>query len=84
MWLNKLKVAIIEKDMMKLTALMSDIPQLEKKEDITSALYLLKEATSLIESLKDDTQASMSQMKKNINFLKATQAPTTGKFDITS
>jgi len=84
MWLNKLKIAIIEKDLNSLNSLMDELPQLERREDIDSALCLLKEATSLVESLKDETQISMVQMKKNINFLKSTQAPSTGKFDITS
>ena len=84
MWLNKLKIAIIEKDMDSLNSLMDELPTLEIKEDVTTAIYLLKEATSLVEALKDDTQNSMIQMKKNINFLKATQAPSIGKLDITS
>lgn len=84
MWLNKLKIAIVEKDMDSLDSLMGELPHLEKKEDISQAIYLLKEATSLVESLKSDTQTSMIQMKKNINFLKATQAPTSNKLDIIS
>ena len=84
MWLNELKIALIEKDMEQLDSLMDNLPSLEKKEDITTAIYLLKEATSLVETLRDDTQTSMVQMKKNINFLKSTQAPLVSKLDINS
>jgi len=84
MWLDKLKIAIIEKDVDTLNLLMDDLPHLEKEEDIESAIFLLKEATSVVQTLQDATQASMIQMKKNITFLKATQAPASSKLDITS
>ncbi|MEO1937879.1 MAG: hypothetical protein ABGW85_04500 [Sulfurimonas sp.] len=84
MWLNQLKVAIVEQDTALLELLLNDIPKLEKKEDIESAIVLLGEATRLVQSLKDDTQKSMQQVKKNINFLKSGVADTPAKFDITS
>jgi len=84
MWLNNLKLAIIEKDVDTLNFLMDDLPRLEKEEDIESAIFLLKEATLVVQALQDDTQTSMIQMKKNINFLKATQAPFIAKLDVTS
>jgi len=84
MWLNQLKVAIVEKDTALLELLLNDIPKLEKKEDIESAIVLLGEATRLVQSLKDETQKSMRQVKKNIDFLKSGVADTPAKFDITS
>jgi len=84
MWLKSLKIAIIEKDINKLNFLMDDLPELHDSEDIESAIFLLKEATSLVQGFQDNTQASMIQMKKNINFLKATQAPVSGTLDISS
>jgi len=84
MWLNRLKVAIVEKDMVLLEELLEDIPQLTNKEDIKSAITLLGEATKLVEKLRDDTKASMIQVKKNINFLKSGLADAPAKFDITS
>ena len=70
--------------MQKLESLMDNLPSLEKKEDIDSALCLLQEATNIFTTLRDETQASMIQMKKNIDFLNATTANQTAKFDITS
>jgi len=84
MWLNKLKIAIIEKDVDTLNLLMDDLPHLDKEEDIESAIFLLKEATSVVKTLQSTTQESMIQMKKNINFLKATQSPVSGTLDVTS
>jgi len=82
MWLTKLKIAIVEKNIEKLDQLMDDIPELETQKEIDEAIHLLREATSLVEGLKDKTSASMKQMKKNINFLKSTQAPRINKLDI--
>lgn len=84
MWLKQLKIAIIEKNTDKLDELLKDIPKLEKEEDIEQAIYLLREATELVHTLKDATSASMIQMKKNINFLKSTQVQTSNRLDIKS
>ena len=84
MWLKQLNIAIVEKDTAKISALMEDLPELTKKEDIDSALCLLEEATNLVINLKNETQSSMIQMKKNIKFLKATESQKPSNIDIKS
>ena len=84
MWLNELKIALIQKDTAKLGKLVENLPHLKKAEEIDEALHLLAAATTLITELRDDTQTSMIQMKKNIDFLKSTQAPLVSKLDINS
>ena len=84
MWLTSLKVAIVERNTDRLNELMDDIPQLEKEEDIEQAIYLLKEATELVQKLQNETSVSMKQMKKNIDFLKSTQHRTSNRLDIRS
>lgn len=84
MWLTKFKIAIIEKNTNNLYKLMDEVPKLENLEEIEEALYLLKEATTLVSSLKDDTSVSMKQLKRNIDFLKSTQAPRKNQLDIKS
>ncbi len=84
MWLNKLKIAIIEKDMDSLTTLMESLPKLEDPKEIDEAVYLIKAGKELVEGLRDDTKNSMLQMKKNIDFLNATKAPHTSKLDVKS
>jgi len=84
MWHKAFTIAIIEKDSKKLNDLMDSMPKFEKKADIESALSLIQEAKIFIESLQNETQASMIQMQKNIKFLKATQAPRTSSLDISS
>jgi len=84
MWLNKLKIAIIEKNTDNLNKLMDELPELESQEEINSAITLLAEATALVKGLQDETKFSMIQMKKNIDFLNATQAPRINSLDIKS
>jgi len=84
MWLTSLKIAIVEKNTDKINKLLDELPQLEDKADIEQAIYLLREASELVHTKKDETSASMKQMKKNINFLKSTQVQTKNKLDIKS
>ena len=82
MWLNKLKIAIVEKNTDALGELMEDIPQLTDADDIQEAIHLLKEATELVHTLKNKTSISMKQIKKNLQFLRSTDIPTSTKLDI--
>ena len=84
MWLKELKIAIIEKNTAKIDELINDIPTLEKNDEIQEAIYLLKAASDLVSGLQNNTQTSMSQMKRNLNFLKSTESKATAKFDVKS
>ena len=84
MWLTKLKIAIVEKNTDALDKLLDKIPELTDADDIQQAIYLLKEATELVSSLKDETQASMKLVKKNLQFLRSTDIPISRKLDIKS
>ena len=84
MWLTDFKIAIVEQDIDRLNELMDSIPQLETKEEITEAIYLIKEASELVHDLKNKTSNSMGQIKKNLHYLKSTQNQTSSKLDIRS
>ena len=84
MWLTKIKIAIVEKNSEKINLLLDEVPQFENKHDMEEAMYLLREAAELVYTLKDGTEQSMKQIKKNMNFLKSTQAPTANKLDLKS
>ncbi|MGE4420158.1 MAG: hypothetical protein AB7D38_10070 [Sulfurimonas sp.] len=84
MWLTKLKIAVVEKNPNALSKLLSDVPQLENQKEIEEALFLLREATALMKNLKEETQASMRQIKKNLDFLRSTDISTSKKLDIRS
>ena len=82
MWLNKLKIALVEKDVESLSRLMDNLPQLDSTQDIKEALYLIKEASVLVQRLKDETSLSMKQITKNLHYLKSTTPNTPSRFDI--
>ena len=84
MWLNSLKIAIIEKNSEALERLLDEMPSFTNLEDMKSAQALLKEANKFMLELKSATSASMIQMKKNIDFLGATTTPPSNKLDIKS
>jgi len=84
MWLKEFKVALIEKDTSKLTTLMESVPALSGAREIDEAFHLLKAATTLVEGLKSKTQVSMVQIKKNIDFMKSTEALSANTLDIKS
>ena len=84
MWLKDLKIAVIQKDTKSLDKLLDDIPTLKDSKEIEEALYLLKEATKIVLTLKNETAISMQQMKKNIDFLQSTTTDKAPKFDIIS
>lgn len=72
MWLNNLKIAIIEKNTKLLDELLDNLPELSDPKEIEEAIYLLQEANHLLHTLKDETRRSMEQVKKNLTFLKST------------
>ena len=84
MWLKELKIALVEKNIDKISQLLENLPDLESPKEIEEALYLLKESTEYIEGLKTSTKASMKQMKRHMEFLSSTEHNVSSKLDITS
>lgn len=82
MWINNLKIAIIEQNTKLLDELLGDIPRFEKKEEIEQVKYLLQEANSMMHILKEDTATTMKQIKKNLDFLRSNDIPTSKNLDI--
>jgi len=72
MWLNKLKSAVVMRDVFTIEKLLEDVPTLTQQE-IQESVYLLKEAAKIAQELRDETQVQMQKIKKNIDFLEATQ-----------
>ena len=73
MWINALKIAIIEKNTEKIEKLLDTTPDFSTMENLEEVLYLLKEGFEIVESLKHETSVAMKQMKKNIDFLESMQ-----------
>jgi predicted sugar kinase len=84
MWLNKLKVAVVEEDIDLLASLLEDIPQLKDAKEREHARYLLDAAKKIVQELQDSTALSMLHIQKNKEFLKATRNMQDNRLDITS
>ena len=84
MWLTDLKIAILEKNTDKLNELLDNLPELEKKEDLEQAVYLLREASEILYTLKDEAGASMVKIRKSLSFLRSTEATPAQRLDIKS
>ncbi len=84
MWVNKLQIAIIEKNTDNIDNLLDNMPKFRTKEEMISAQYLLREALELLYTLKDETALTMKQLKKSIDFLKSTEYHTSNRLDIRS
>ncbi|MDD5400659.1 MAG: hypothetical protein PHQ93_05670 [Sulfurimonas sp.] len=84
MWLEELQIAIIEKDAQKIDELVSVPLKFDTTDEMKSAMYLLAEASKLLHELKEETNQTMIQLRKNINFLNSTQEQTPSKFDVCS
>ena len=82
MWLNSLKIAIVEKNTDKIDVLIDSIPKFNDLKEVESAMYLLKEAMELLHTLKDETAESMMKIKKNLDFINSTQHTNTNSLDI--
>ena len=83
-WLNKLKIAIAEKNIENIENLIDNLPKFENVPELEEAQYLFKEVAVLVHALKDETQASMQQIQKNLTFLRATETKSATTLDIKS
>lgn len=84
MWLTKLKIAIIEKNTDAIAELLDDTPQTHNLKETEEAIYLLKEASKLLYTLRDETENSMKKIQKNLSFLRSTDTSSSTILDIKS
>jgi len=81
-WLTKLKIAIAEQQIENIENLIENLPKFENAQELEEAQYLFKEVSVLLHTLKDETQASMQQIQKNLTFLRATETKGATTLDI--
>jgi len=84
MWLNKFKVAIATQNSELIQELLAEIPSFKNLEEAQQALYLVKEATELMQHLQEKLSAQMRHLKKHIEFLDATAEKEELQLDIKS
>jgi len=85
MWLNKLQIAIIEKNTVAISQLVEEMPKFKNINEMKSAASLIKEALKLLHKLKADTATEIQQLKKHKDFLASTDTSTkVQRLDISS
>ena len=84
MWINKFKIAIVQRDTQKIEQLLDDVPDFPTIDEAKEASHLMREAMELLITLQDETSASMKKIKNNINFLRSSLSDSTGTLNIKS
>ncbi|MEA3522194.1 MAG: hypothetical protein U9R50_04400 [Campylobacterota bacterium] len=80
-WLLEFKIALAEKDILKIGELTKKLPKSDSVIDMTEALYLTQEADKLAQSLRSEALESKNKLQKSIDFMQSTQTDTPSKFD---
>jgi len=83
-WLNKLQIAIVEKNPQRIDELVADMPAFEDVDEMQSAASLVQEALRLVHTLKDETGETLVKLQKHKDFLESTTNVSLNKLDITS
>jgi len=73
MWSTQFKIAIAEEDTDKISELLQDVPAFEKVIDMTEALYLIREADTLMQRLQEENIEIKNKLQKHIQFIKSSQ-----------
>ncbi len=82
MWLNQLKIAVVQEDTKLLEKLLDDVPTSLKDKELKQAINLLNQASVILHRLKDETSKQMVKIKQNINFIKNSQIDKKNSFNI--
>ena len=81
MWLNAFKIALVESNVDKIGELIKEMPAFDKVTDMTEALYLIKEADKLMQSLQNENKQIKAKLSKHIEFVKSTKTNTPPTLD---
>lgn len=84
MWINKFKIALIEKDFQSLGKLLEDVPDFSDVKSMKEVSFLMQDAIGLLQNEKSTTAHEMHQIKKTLDFLNASASDTKNNFDIKS
>lgn len=68
-WLEEFKIAVIEEDSIKVDALLKEIPEFKKIEEMREAYALIGEAKKKFENEQKHMQEKMNKMQKAKKFL---------------
>lgn len=82
MWLNQLKIAIVQEDVELLSKLLDDVPTSLKETELRQAVNLLNQASVILHKLKGEASIQMQKIKQNIHFIKNSQTDKRSSFNI--
>ncbi len=71
-WANQLKIAIIERDEVKIEKAIEKLPNFDSLEEMKEAAYLMQEAHNFLSSQKEEFASKLLKIKKQKEFLNAT------------
>jgi len=83
-WINRFKIALIEKDIQSLEKLLEDVPDFNDLKLMKELAFLIQNAIKLLQNEKNTTAHEMHQIKKTLDFLNASASDTKNNFDIKS
>jgi hypothetical protein len=84
MWLKRFKIAVIQKDIPRIEALLDEMPPFQGHAEAEEAAYLCKAAENLLRQMQDDTLQARKQLEKHIDFLRSTHTDTPSELDLKS
>jgi len=80
-WINSFTVALVQKDIEKVTKLLNSIDELESIEDKQKGSALIEQAITLFETEKNVARQKMTQMIKSKKFLKSSHLEQATRFN---
>ena len=80
-WINSFTVALVQKDIKKVTKLLNSIDELESIEDKQKGSALIEQAITLFENERDTTRQKMAQMQKSKKFLQSSHMEQATRFN---
>ena len=80
-WINSFTVALVQKDIDKVTQLLNRIDELESIEDKQKGSALISQAIELFSAEREATRQKMSQMQKSKKFLQSSHIEQATRFN---
>ena len=82
-WINNFKIALVQKDIEKITTLINNIHELESLEDKQKGSALIQQAISTFSQEREIARHKMSQMQKSKKFLQSSHIQQATRFNKT-
>lgn len=68
-WMNNLKIAIIEEDIAKIETLVKELPDYDSEQRAKEALALIAEAIKLVDAKRRQTLKAMNKIRQTKAYL---------------